>query len=188
MIVYTFYTKASEEKNWWRRTDNQPVGCGTSAGSQFHWQQINFEQTDCNRDTTRVLIFSLNFHGFILFSTSIIHAHKSKCFQNSWIYECFRFRSRWDCGWILLIISWFQRPEISWWSAGSSQSSFLRPWSFSDVIRCECCWYMLLWALTRRTYPAVRGIFSPTCLYVWNEEGIPAKKEHYDASLPAWPR
>ena len=91
MIVYTFYTKASEEKNWWRRTDNQPVGCGTSAGSQFHWQQINFEQTDCNRDTTRVLIFSLNFHGFILFSTSIIHAHKSKCFQNSWIYECFHF-------------------------------------------------------------------------------------------------
>lgn len=52
-----------------------------------------------------------------------------------------------------------------------------------EFLRCDVVWmlcrYMLLWALTERTYLAVRDIFSPTylCVCVWDEEGIRAKKE-----------
>lgn len=178
MIVFL----PNEMKHWWDGWFKQLFTVKPLQEVSIHWQHIHFEQEDRNRDTTSVLVFSLNFHGFILFRISRIHAHKSKCFQNLWIHECFhfltkRFRRRWDSEWILLTIRTEPVPVSL------------------EFLRCDAVWmlcrYMLLWALTERTYLAVRDIFSPTYLCVcvcvrWRRYSC-QEGRHYDPSLPAWP-
>lgn len=130
---------------------------------------------------TQLVFSSLVWIFMALFCSGLLEfMHSSKCFQNLWIHECFhfltkRFRRRWDSEWTLLTIRTEPVPVSL------------------EFLRCDAVWmlcrYMLLWALTERTYRAVRDIFSPTYLCVcvrWRRYSC-QEGRHYDPSLPAWP-